>query len=92
MTAIKFARYKISKKKKKHDEIRGLAESKLNSIDNHVSKAIEDGSISQESIVDKEKRAYRKTFEIKINFIREKSFYDDDNIQRDTPPAYDLKF
>ena len=29
--AIKLARYKISKKKKKHDEIRVLAESKLNS-------------------------------------------------------------
>ena len=56
-TAIKFVRYKFQKKQK-HDEIRVLAESKLNSIDNHVSKAIEDGIISQEefSIDEKEKK------------------------------------
>ena len=47
--AMKYAKNKLNKKAKKHDEIRVLAESKLDTIDSHVSKAIEDGcSISQE--------------------------------------------
>ena len=46
--AIKYALYKFTKKFKKHDEIRVLAESKLNTIESHVSKAIEYGCISQE--------------------------------------------
>ena len=49
--AMKFARRKITKKLKKHDEIRVLAESKLNTIGSHVSKAFEDGCISQEEFV-----------------------------------------
>ena len=59
-TVIQFARYTISKKKKKHDEIRVVAESKLNSFDNHVSKAIQDGIISQEefSLINEERNKY----------------------------------
>ena len=49
--AMKYARRKITKQLKKHDEIRVLAESKLNTIGSHVSKAIEDGCISQEEFV-----------------------------------------
>ena len=50
--AIKLARSKlITNKIKKHDEIRVLAESKLNTINNHVLKAIENGCISQEEFV-----------------------------------------
>ena len=48
---VKYARYKIIKKFKKHNEIRVLAKSKLNSIDNHVSKAIQDGCTSQEEFL-----------------------------------------
>ena len=44
-------KYKLNKKAKKHNEIRVLAESKLNTIGSHVSKAIEDGCISQEELV-----------------------------------------
>ena len=49
--AMKYARYKITKKLKKHDKISVLAESKLNTIESHVSKAIEDGCIRQEEFV-----------------------------------------
>ena len=48
---MKYARSKITKKIYKHDEITVLSESKPKSIDNHVSKAIEDGCISQEEFV-----------------------------------------
>ena len=63
---VKYARHKITKKIKKHDEIRVLAESKLNSIDNHVSKAIEDGCINQEEflLISEERNKYS---EIKEN-------------------------
>ena len=62
VTAMKYAQYKMSKKKKKHDEIWVLAESKLNTINNHVSKAIEDGSISQEkfALISEEREKYSK--------------------------------
>ena len=49
--AIKYAKSKLNKKAKKHNEIRVLTESKLNTIGSHVSKAIEDGCISQEEFV-----------------------------------------
>ena len=48
---MKYARRKTTKTLKKHDEIRVIAESKLNTINSHVSKAIEDGCISQEEFV-----------------------------------------
>ena len=38
-------------KTKKHDQIRTLADAKLNTIDEYVSKAIEDGDISHEEFV-----------------------------------------
>ena len=49
-------------KKKKHDEIRVLAESKLDTIDSHVSKAIKDGRISQEefTLINEERAKYFK--------------------------------
>ena len=51
-TAMKiYAQNKLVKKSKKHDEITVLTESKLNTISSHVSKAIEDGRISQEEFV-----------------------------------------
>ena len=46
--AMKYARYKITKKLKEHNEIRVLAESKLNTIGSHVSTAIGYGCINQE--------------------------------------------
>ena len=63
--AIKYTQYKITQKLKKHDEIRVIAESKLNSIGNHVSKAIEDGCISQEEFVfiSEERNKYSETNE-----------------------------
>ena len=50
--AKKYAGYKITKEIKKHDKIRVLAESKLNTIKSHVSKDIEDGCISQEEFLE----------------------------------------
>jgi len=46
--AGKFVRRKLTIKAKKHDEIRVLAESKLNTITSHVSAALVDGHISEE--------------------------------------------
>ena len=39
---------KLKVKARKHDQIRMLAKSKLNTINDHVSQAMEDGTISQE--------------------------------------------
>ena len=73
-TAIKFSRYKISKKNKKHDEIRVLAESKLNSTDNHVSKAIQDGIISQEeSVFNNQRRTKQVLRDERTKFIQKES-------------------
>jgi len=44
----KFADKKIKAKEEKHRMIHILAESKLNTIHNHISKAIEDGDVSDE--------------------------------------------
>jgi len=44
----KFVSRRLSLKAKKHDEIRVLAESKLNTIASHVSEALIDGKISDE--------------------------------------------
>ena len=44
----KFVGRRLSLKAKKHDEIRVLAESKLNTIRDHVSSALIDGRISDE--------------------------------------------
>ena len=46
--AGKFASRRLSVKAKKHDKIRILASSKLNTISDHVSKALTDGQISEE--------------------------------------------
>ena len=46
--AGKFISRRLLVKVKKHDEIRVLAESKLNNIADHVSKALADGQISDE--------------------------------------------
>ena len=46
--ALKFISRKLKKKEMKHDQISTLAASKLNSISDHVSTAIEDGKISKE--------------------------------------------
>ena len=44
----RFVSRRLAVKAKKHDEIRVLAESKLNTITDHVSKALVDGKISDE--------------------------------------------
>ena len=46
--AGKFIGRRLSVKAKKHDEVRVLAESKLNTIADHVSRALTDGQISDE--------------------------------------------
>ena len=46
--AGKFVSRRLSVKAKKHDEVRVLAESKLNTIADHVSRALTDGQISDE--------------------------------------------
>ena len=46
--AGKFASRRLSVKAKKHSQIRILADSKLNTISDHVSKALTDGQISEE--------------------------------------------
>ena len=46
--AGKFIGRRLSVKAKKHDEVRVLAESKLNTIADHVSRALTDGAISEE--------------------------------------------
>ena len=43
----KFLCRKLETKAKKHNEVYILAEAKLNTISNHISKAIEDGSITE---------------------------------------------
>ena len=48
--AGKFIGRRLSVKAKKHDEVRVLAESKLNTIADHVSRALTDGQISDEDI------------------------------------------
>ena len=45
--AGKFISRRLLVKAKKHDEVRVLAESKLNTIADHVSKALADGTISE---------------------------------------------
>ena len=45
---LKFISRKLKKKEMKHDQISTLAASKLNTISDHVSTAIEDGKISKE--------------------------------------------
>ena len=44
----KFISHRLAFKAKKHDEVRVLAESKLNTIADHVSTALADGTISDE--------------------------------------------
>ena len=44
----KFISQRLAVKAKKHDEVRVLAESKLNTITDHVSTALADGTISDE--------------------------------------------
>ena len=46
--AGKFIGRRLSVKAKKHDEVRVLADSKLNTIADHVSRALTDGAISEE--------------------------------------------
>ena len=46
--ALKYFNSKLKPKAKKHDEIRVLADSKLNSISDVISQAIEDGHIEQD--------------------------------------------
>ena len=46
--AGKFVSRRLAVKAKKHDEIRVLADSKLNTITDHVSKAIMDGNVSDD--------------------------------------------
>ena len=48
---LKYASERLEAKTKKHDKIRMLADAKLNTIDEYVSKAIEDGDISHEEFV-----------------------------------------
>ena len=48
---LKYASKRLAAKTKKHDQIRTLADAKLNTIDEYVSKAIEDGDISHEEFV-----------------------------------------
>ena len=48
---LKYASKKLTVKSKKHDQIKILADAKLNTIDEYVSKAIEDGDISHEEFV-----------------------------------------
>ena len=45
---LKFITTKLKKKVLKHDEIRVLADSKLNTISDHISAALTDGKISEE--------------------------------------------
>ena len=49
--ATNFFNNKLRSKVEKHDEIRVLAESKLNTICEHISQALEDGVISQEEFL-----------------------------------------
>ena len=48
---LKYASRRLTHKTKKHDQIRMLADAKLNTIEEYVSHAIEDGDISQEEFV-----------------------------------------
>ena len=48
---LKYASKRLTAKTKKHDQIRTLADVKLNTIDEYISKAIEDGDISHEEFV-----------------------------------------
>ena len=60
--AGKFIGRRLSVKAKKHDEVRVLAESKLNTIADHVSRALTDGQISDEEfrlIIDEAKNIPR---------------------------------
>ena len=73
---MKFARSKIHKTFKKHDEIRVIAESKLITINSHLSKAVEDGHISQEEflLINEERAKYSEMKEhIRSKFMPEES-------------------
>ena len=48
---LKYAFKRLAAKTKKHDNIRTLADAKLNTIYEYVSKAIEEGDISHEEFV-----------------------------------------
>ena len=48
---LKYASKRLTAKTRKHDQIRTLADVKLNTIDEYISKAIEDGDISHEEFV-----------------------------------------
>ena len=65
---VTFIRRKLFKKAKKHDEIKMLAESKLNSIKDLISKSLIDGQISEtefKMILDEEKKYFELKKEIK---------------------------
>ena len=88
--AIKLAWSKlITKKIKKHDEIRVLAESKLNTVKNHVSKAIEDGCISQEEfvLISEERAKYSEMKDIRTKFTPKESPKES---PKDAPPDVKL--
>ena len=48
---LKYVSKRLEAKTKKHDQIRTLADAKLNMIDEYLSKAIEDSDISHEEFV-----------------------------------------
>lgn len=69
---VKYFNSKLKVKARKHDSIRVLADSKLNSIDDIVSQALEDGSVEQEEfqcILSEQ----NKFFKMKDNFRAKKS-------------------
>ena len=48
---LKYVAKRLTTKTKKHDQIRILADAKLNTIEDYVSKAIDDGNISHEEFI-----------------------------------------
>ena len=59
---VKFVRRRLHAKAKKHDEIKMIAESKLNSVKDLISKALNDGKISEQEfkmVLDEQLHLYK---------------------------------
>jgi hypothetical protein len=68
----KYISKQLQLKVEKHQKIITLAESKLNTIQNHISKAIEDGQISQEefALISEERQKFREMKDKIINNLQ----------------------
>jgi hypothetical protein len=68
----KYISKQLQLKVEKHQKIITLAESKLNTIQNHISKAIEDGKISQEEfiLISEERQKFREMKDKIINNLQ----------------------